>query len=346
MSGSSKSLLCCRAFMTHEVCHKARRAAEPRRVGPERHLQEFGNHRGLSDHDKYVARRALMEWMYEQPHLVFLQPSTSSSTAQASGSAGERTATRSRSPRRVVLKPASKCLASSSSQASSPSQIAARQAGAAKAKRKPRACGREGEAQPRTPPALQPPPRACGSVGDEPLVPTPPQDAPLLHATGSVGEQLPPLGPTPPLHPPAPAAAAPPPPPALGAHGRDLEGWCDSCGKWRRECFRRWDWACPTCANHNYAKRQQCVRCGQARYCGQVIQLGRSGELDMSLVCSSHGCPRYACFKPFDWLCSCGNHNFASKRVPRCNCLDVWVFRSLLLCCLGREFAALGCLWV
>ena len=32
--------------------------------------------------------------------------------------------------------------------------------------------------------------------------------------------------------------------------------WCDSCGKWRSECWMKNDWECPWCKNHNYARKQ------------------------------------------------------------------------------------------
>ena len=228
--------------------------------------------------------------------------SAPSSSSSGSGSAGVEAsggvAHRSRSPRRpVTLKAASVV------KAASKAVVLAQAKAKAKAKSRPpaKACGREGVQQPPVTP---------------PLVPHPPTMPPPPH---------PPTMPPPPKAPPLPPPLPPP------AEGRELRGWCSSCYKWRAQCFRRWDWACPTCENHNYANRQQCARCGQARHAGQLLQEG-SGNLDWSSICSSHGCPMFMCFKPFDWLCSCGNHNFASKMVPRCRCLDVWVFRSSLLC--------------
>jgi len=48
------------------------------------------------------------------------------------------------------------------------------------------------------------------------------------------------------------------------------------------------DWMCPNCANHNYASRVECNRCGQVR----------------------------PGMKAGDWICrSCRNHNFASRDV-------------------------------
>ena len=34
------------------------------------------------------------------------------------------------------------------------------------------------------------------------------------------------------------------------------KGWCRGCSCWREDCFRKYDWACPTCGNHNYARKQ------------------------------------------------------------------------------------------
>ena len=33
-------------------------------------------------------------------------------------------------------------------------------------------------------------------------------------------------------------------------------GWCKGCGKPRIECFKQFDWACPECGNHNWARKQ------------------------------------------------------------------------------------------
>ena len=33
-------------------------------------------------------------------------------------------------------------------------------------------------------------------------------------------------------------------------------GWCKGCKKPRKECFRKFDWACPQCGNHNWARKQ------------------------------------------------------------------------------------------
>ena len=35
-----------------------------------------------------------------------------------------------------------------------------------------------------------------------------------------------------------------------------ITGWCDSCGRWRLQCWKPNDWECPQCTNHNYARKQ------------------------------------------------------------------------------------------
>ena len=49
---------------------------------------------------------------------------------------------------------------------------------------------------------------------------------------------------------PAPQAAPPDPPRPSWHH------WCDSCKKNRAECWKKNDWECPYCKNHNYARKQ------------------------------------------------------------------------------------------
>ena len=33
-------------------------------------------------------------------------------------------------------------------------------------------------------------------------------------------------------------------------------GWCRGCAKPRTECYKPFDWACPLCGNHNWARKQ------------------------------------------------------------------------------------------
>ena len=105
---------------------------------------------------------------------------------------------------------------------------------------------------------------------------------------------------------------------AFGGQGVEGQGWCWSCSKWRNECFQRYDWECERCQNHNYANKQVCSRCGLGRSAFQIYPdgFGSDGKkVDIGRVCASHQCPMLECFKPFDWMCSCGGHNFASKTV-------------------------------
>ena len=120
----------------------------------------------------------------------------------------------------------------------------------------------------------------------------------------------------PPAPPPLPS---PPQPPAFGGQGVEGLGWCRSCWKWRALCFQRNDWECERCHNHNYANKRACTRCGFLRSAFQIRPDGldtNGKKVDKSRVCASHQCPIIECFKPFDWMCSCGNHNYAGKTVP------------------------------
>ena len=40
------------------------------------------------------------------------------------------------------------------------------------------------------------------------------------------------------------------------------EVWCISCQMWRSHCWKNNDWECPSCFNHNFARKQNCMRCG------------------------------------------------------------------------------------
>ena len=105
---------------------------------------------------------------------------------------------------------------------------------------------------------------------------------------------------------------------AFGGQGVEGLGWCRSCGKWRTLCFKRNDWECGRCFNHNYANKRTCTRCGRTRSAFQIRPDGLDSDgkvVDKNRVCASHQCPIIQCFKPFDWQCSCGNHNYAHKTV-------------------------------
>ena len=114
--------------------------------------------------------------------------------------------------------------------------------------------------------------------------PVMPSTSPLVvqaateEASGSLGVRV---NAFPPLPPPVPAFLPPPPAPCVvlvqcpesrrsRSRSRTRRGpfasptevragsdvWCTSCNMWRSECFRRFDWICPTCANHNYARKE------------------------------------------------------------------------------------------
>ena len=126
--------------------------------------------------------------------------------------------------------------------------------------------------------------------------------------------------PAPPPAPPPPHLRRSPPQPPRASGGQGVEGlgWCRSCRKWRTECFQRNDWECERCDNHNYANKRTCTRCGLRRSAFQIRPDGLDTDgkkVDKRRVCASHQCPIIECFKPFDWMCSCGNHNYAGKTV-------------------------------
>ena len=325
----------------------------------EKHLKAFGTARGLSAWDLSLARTVVMEWMYELPDLM--QPGSSSSSSSASGSAGVSASPPSASPsgsagvkakahgsvasvladrsRSPQPRPKVRLLATSKSRPPTKESLQSRLAASAYAAK---VCGREGEERPHRATVAAVATKAAPRDKKEEKPPPWREDEVVVVDDDDV--VLARLQPTPPQHPPPPPLPPPlPAPPSVPElEGRELRGWCQSCGKWRSQCFRRWDWACPACENHNYANRQMCARCGQARHVGQLSQMG-SGRLDWSSVCSSHGCPMFMCFKPFDWLCSCGNHNYASKKVPRRGCSDVLVFGGFVVVVISLESRTLGC---
>ena len=72
---------------------------------------------------------------------------------------------------------------------------------------------------------------------------------------------------------PAPALSQLPPPPQAPASSTALRpnGCSPTHHRWRMHCangkseWKKGDWMCPTCDNHNYASRLQCNRCQRAR---------------------------------------------------------------------------------
>ena len=72
--------------------------------------------------------------------------------------------------------------------------------------------------------------------------------------------------------------------------------------------FRPGDWHCPGCRNHNFARQSACRQCGIPRPID-----GGMGHLSGGYG-RPHADPAGALppnFRPGDWLCNCGNHNFA-----------------------------------
>lgn len=72
--------------------------------------------------------------------------------------------------------------------------------------------------------------------------------------------------------------------------------------------FQVGDWMC-SCGNHNYASREQCGRCGISKAEGDVTAQGGGA---MGGFAGLPGVP--ANFRPGDWMCPCGNHNYASRQ--------------------------------
>lgn len=97
----------------------------------------------------------------------------------------------------------------------------------------------------------------------------------------------------------------------------------DSCNKCRRPRYKNknpllppsaspGDWICNACGNHNFARRDKCNRCQKPR---------AEAETRVDVKPSSGGggsgqkIPANA--RVGDWICVCGNHNYASRET--CN---------------------------
>jgi len=70
--------------------------------------------------------------------------------------------------------------------------------------------------------------------------------------------------------------------------------------------FRPGDWMC-NCGNHNYASRAACVKCGTQK----AVVLGGMGGFGMGIGGRNLNLPPN--FRPGDWICKCGNHNYHSR---------------------------------
>ena len=54
------------------------------------------------------------------------------------------------------------------------------------------------------------------------------------------------------------------------------------------------------------------------------------GGFQLHRVCASHQVPMRECFRPYDWLCKCGAHNYEGKEVLRRVCAWVCLFFCFL----------------
>ena len=108
-----------------------------------------------------------------------------------------------------------------------------------------------------------------------------------------------------------------------GADGSELCGWCSSCNRPRSKCFQRSDWACFWCDYHNFASRSYCKSCDRPRVSETYVP---GGGFQLHRVCASHQVPMRECFRPYDWLCKCGAHNYEGKEVLRRVCAWVCLF--------------------
>lgn len=108
-----------------------------------------------------------------------------------------------------------------------------------------------------------------------------------------------------------------------GAHNYASKNMCHKCGTNKMvaslastagDNFRPGDWMCP-CSAHNYATKVACHKCGMAK--GMAMGMGFGGMMGggappmMAQMGGGAGMPGN--FRPGDWLCSCGAHNYASK---------------------------------
>jgi hypothetical protein len=77
--------------------------------------------------------------------------------------------------------------------------------------------------------------------------------------------------------------------------------------------FRPGDWMCK-CGNHNYSNKSMCVKCQSSKDQGDLSNLGVLAGLGMGGM-GNPGVPQHAPngFRPGDWLCKCGNHNYAKR---------------------------------
>lgn len=110
------------------------------------------------------------------------------------------------------------------------------------------------------------------------------------------------------------------------AHNFASKSVCHKCGtlkavaavaKSTPDNFRPGDWMCP-CGAHNYATKSLCHKCTMAKGMATIsMNLGLGGYLPQAIPPQPPTPPN---FRPGDWLCSCGAHNYASKSAcHKCN---------------------------
>ncbi|CAD5172097.1 unnamed protein product [Musa acuminata subsp. malaccensis] len=69
---------------------------------------------------------------------------------------------------------------------------------------------------------------------------------------------------------------------------------------------RQGDWDCRSCQHHNFSWRDSCQQCGNLRpSTGDLSDYAGLGRSSVGFSVPS--------FRPGDWNCSCGGHNFASR---------------------------------
>ncbi|RWW08041.1 hypothetical protein GW17_00028545, partial [Ensete ventricosum] len=76
--------------------------------------------------------------------------------------------------------------------------------------------------------------------------------------------------------------------------------------EFERMSRRQGDWDCRSCRHHNFSWRDSCQQCGNLRpTTGDLSDYAGLGRPSVGFSVPS--------FRPGDWKCSCGGHNFASR---------------------------------
>lgn len=72
------------------------------------------------------------------------------------------------------------------------------------------------------------------------------------------------------------------------------------------------DWLCSSCGNHNFQFRAACNKCGMPKPAGAAVLGGEAGAGAGGGGGAGGGPIRQnVAARPGDWICSCGNNNFA-----------------------------------